>query len=135
MDFLDTNIILRYLTRDHPEKAERCYQLLQRAKRRETDLVTTESVIAEVVFVLASKSHYRQSRQDIHGLLLPIIRLPGLKVPHRATMLRALDLYAGTNLDFTDALSVAHMERLKVKTILSYDQDFDRISGVERQEP
>ena len=34
-----------------------------------------------------------------------------------------------------DALIAAHMERTGVKTIVSFDRDFDRIPGVVRREP
>lgn len=135
MDFLDTNIIIRYLTKDDPAKAERCYELFQRVKRKEIQLVTSESVLAEVVYVLSSRSTYNQPRENVRALLLPIISLPGLKIPHRRAFLRALDLYASTSLDFEDALSVAHMARLKLTTILSYDEDFDRVKDIQRREP
>ena len=36
MRFLDTNVILRYLTRDDEAKAEACYQLFQRVGRGKT---------------------------------------------------------------------------------------------------
>ncbi len=68
-------------------------------------------------------------------MLLPIVSLPGLQVPHRPSFLRALEVYAVTNLDFEDCLSLAHMERLKIKTILSYDRDFDRLKTIQRREP
>jgi len=135
MDFLDTNVILRYLTKDDPAKAQRCFELFQRVKRREIQLTTSEAVMAEVVYVLASRSHYNQPRENIRTLLLPIVSLPGLKTPHRRAFLRALDLYANTTLDLEDALSIAHMERMKLTTILSYDEDFDRVKGIQRREP
>lgn len=135
MDFLDTNIILRYLTKDDPRKAERCFDLFQSVKRKDLRLVTSESVMAEVVYVLSSKSLYNQSRQNVRALLLPIVSLPGLKIPHRRTFLRALDLYGATRLDFEDALSIAHMERQKIHTILSYDEDFDEVKDIQRREP
>lgn len=135
MDFLDANVFLRFLTKDDPVKAERCYDLFQRLKRKETQVVTSESVLAEVVYVLSSPSLYLQSREQVRALLLPIISLPGLKIPSRQTFLRALDLFAGTNLDFEDTLSLAHMERLHIKTIISYDRDFDRFNNISRREP
>ncbi|MBI5649185.1 MAG: PIN domain-containing protein [Chloroflexi bacterium] len=135
MDFLDTNIFLRYLTKDDPVKAQKCYELFQRIKRKEVRAVTSESVLAEVVYVLSSRAVYNQPRENVRALLLPIVSLPGLRVPHRRVFLRALDLYAGTSFDFEDALSVAHMERLKLTTILSYDADFDRIKTIQRREP
>ncbi len=135
MDFLDTNVILRYLTRDDPVKAERCYELFQRVERKEVRLTTSESVLAEVVYVLSSRSVYNQGREQVRNLLLPIVSLSGLLVPHRRSFLRALEFYAVTNMDFEDCLSLAHMERLKIKTIVSYDRDFDRINTIQRHEP
>lgn len=135
MEFLDTNIFLRYLTRDDPIKAQRCYELFQRIKRKEIRVTTSESVLAEVVYVLSSRTLYNQPRENIRALLLPIVSLPNLRVPHRRAFLRALELYAGTLLDFEDALSVAHIERMKLSTILSYDEDFDRIKNIQRREP
>ena len=135
MEFLDTNVILRYLTRDDPIKAERCFRLFQRVKNKEVQLSTSESVLAEVVYVLSSRSLYHQPRQNIRALMLTIITLPYLKIPNRRAILRALDLYASASMDFEDALSLAHMARLKFTTILSYDEDFDGIKGIQRREP
>jgi predicted nucleic acid-binding protein len=135
VEFLDANIFLRYLTRDDPAKAEWCYELFQRMKRKEIQVITSESVLAEVVYVLSSRSLYHQSREQVRALLLPIISLPGLRIANRRTFLRALDLFAGANLDFEDALSLAHMERMQIKTIISYDRDFDRFQNIDRREP
>lgn len=135
MDFLDTNVILRYLTRDDPVKAERCFELFQRVKRKEIKLTTSETVLAEVVYVLSSRSVYNQAREQVRNLLLPIVSLSGVLVLHRRSFLRALELFAVTNMDFEDCLSLAHMERLKIKTIVSYDRDFDRVNTIERREP
>ena len=38
-------------------------------------------------------------------------------------------------LDFEDALSAAYMEKQEITEILSYDTDFDRVSGIVRKEP
>ncbi len=135
MEFLDANVFLRYLTRDDPVKAERCYELFQRLKRKEIQLFTSESVLTEVVYVLSSRSLYHQSREQVRALLVPIISLPGLKIQYRRTFLRALDLFAGTNLDFEDTISLSHMERMRIKTIISYDRDFDRFRNIQRREP
>ena len=65
MKFLDTNVILRYLTGDDPEKAEACYQLFQRVNSGEETLITCEAIIAEVVYVLRSTSWLRpESRRN-----------------------------------------------------------------------
>lgn len=137
MRFLDTNVILRYLTRDDEAKAEACYELFQRVQRGEEDLSTCEAIVIEAVYVLSSpRLPYRLSHEEIRARLLPILTLRGLKLPQKRVYLRALDLYASSPfLDFEDAVAVAHMEQRGITEIVSYDQDFDRMSGLRRIEP
>jgi predicted nucleic acid-binding protein len=69
------------------------------------------------------------------GLLLPILRLRSFRLQDRRTVLRALDLYAATNLDFGDAYVAASMERLGSLNVYSYDADYDRVKEIKRIEP
>ena len=137
MKFVDTNIILRYLTRDDEDKAEACYRLFQRADHGEEELFTSEATIAEVVYVLSStRSPYRLNREDIRARLMPVLTIRGLRLPQKRTCIEALNIYASiSSLDFEDALAVAHMNRLGMTEIMSYDRDFDRIPGIQRLEP
>ncbi len=137
MQFVDTNVFIRFLTGDDPVKAQRCKELLERANRGEVALITSESVIAEIVFILSSKRLYKQSRCDIRARLYPIISIQGLKLAHRRMYLRALDIYEQNNLDFEDALTVAQMERQGLSQLYSYDEDFDKVEGgdITRLEP
>jgi predicted nucleic acid-binding protein len=134
--FLDTNIILRYLTRDDEAKAAACLELLQRVSSDEERVTSSETVFAEVVYVLASKKHYALPPDAIRARVGPILNLRGLRMPGKAALLRALDVYAAyPGLDIEDALSVAHMERQGVVGILSYDTGFDQIDVIQRYEP
>lgn len=137
MRFLDTNIIISYLTRDDEAKAEACYQLFQRVQLGEEELFTCEAVVSEVAYVLSSsRAPYRLSHADIKARLLPILTLRGVRLPQKRVYLRALDLYASAPfLDFEDALAVAHMEHRGLTEIVSYDRDFDRVTGLRRVEP
>ncbi len=136
MKFLDTNILLRYFTRDDERKAVACFALLQRVQQGQEEVTTSEVILTEVAYVLSSRSHYNLRPADISARLRPIVALRGLKLPHKRSFLRALDLFASHPfLDFEDALTVAHMERLGITEILSYDTDFDRIPTVKRLEP
>ena len=135
MQFVDANIFLRYLTRDHPEKAQACFELFQRAQRGEITLFTTETVIAEVVYVLSSPRLYHLPPGEIRKRLTPLLTLPGLRMPKRAVVLRALELYEAHRVDFEDALAVAHMEQMGIEEIISYDRDFDGFPQVTRVEP
>jgi predicted nucleic acid-binding protein len=137
MRFLDTNIILRYLTRDDEAKAEACSQLFQRVKLGEEELFTCEAIVTEVAYVLSSsRAPYRLSHEEVRARLLPILALRGVRLPQKRVYLRALDLYASSSfLDFEDALAVAHMEQRGVREIVSYDKDFDRVTALQRVEP
>ena len=137
MQFVDTNVFIRFLTGDDPVKAQRCKELFERANRGEVALTTSESIIAEIVFILSSKRLYNQSRSDIRARLYPIISIQGLKLAHRRMYLRALDIYEQNNLEFEDALTVAQMERQGLSQLYSYDEDFDKVEGgdITRLEP
>lgn len=133
--FLDTNILIRYLTRDDPDKAARAYTLLQEVEQDRRRVTTTEAVIAEVVYVLSSRALYNVPRSVIRQRLGDILALRGLRLPNKGVYRRALDLYATANLDFTDCLIVARMEHARLTEVFSFDHGFERIPGISRVEP
>ena len=135
MPFLDTNIFLRHLTADDPERAPACLVLFRAIEQRRLVVWTSDLVLAEIVFVLSSRHTYGLSRETIRDLLLPLIGLPGLKLPHKRIYRRVFDLYTSLPIDYIDAYHAALMEQRKEPELYSYDTDFDRIPGIARQEP
>ncbi len=140
MRFVDANIFLRALAEPQNEadrlKAQSCAALFQRLSTGEELGRTIEAIITEVAYVLRSRAHYHLAPAEIAARLRPILALRGLRLTNKQTYLRALDLWeAHPALDFEDVLSIAHMERLGLKEILSYDTDFDNVPGVDRIEP
>lgn len=136
MKFVDANVFVRYLTGDDPAKAAASREFFARVERGEEAACTSEAVIAEIVYVTSLRAHHALVRLDIVRRLQPLLSLTGIAIPHRPAILRALEVYAAhAQLDFEDALTVAHMERLNVKEVLSYDRDFDAVPGVTRIEP
>ncbi len=137
MRYLDANVLLRYLTRDDPAKAQACLDLLRRVEAGAEEVTTSEVILHEVLYVLtSSRTGYGLSHVDAAARLRPILALRGLKLSRKRDCLRALDHYTTyPNLDFGDALAVAQMERQGIGEIYSYDRDFDRVSGVRRVEP
>jgi predicted nucleic acid-binding protein len=109
---------------------------LRRIAAGAEQVTTCEAIIAETLYVLISPRQYGLSHQDASGRLRPIVALRGLQLPHKRSYLRALDLVATyRQLDFEDALLVAHMERTGEQELYSYDTDFDRLPTVTRREP
>jgi len=93
---------------------------------------TCESVFSECVYILSSKRLYHLPRADVAAILKVVLSFHGLKILHKKTYLRALNLYAASTMDFPDTLAVAHMERQKIKDIYSFDTDFDGVTGIRR---
>lgn len=136
MRLLDTNIIIRYLTNDDPVKAEACRRLIHAIHSGQEQVQTTESVIAEVVYILSSSKHYHLSHTDVVTNLAPIVQLRRLAIPRKRIIVRALALYRRyTHLDFEDCLNVATVERDTDPEIVSYDRGFDKVPEVRRREP
>jgi predicted nucleic acid-binding protein len=135
MPFIDTDVIIRLLTQDDPQKQAAAAALFERVEAGTLQVAAPVTVIADAVYVLSSPRLYDLPRATVRRLLVPLVRLPGFRVRHRRAVLRALDLYASMNIDFGDALIVASMERASSQVVYSYDADFDRIEGITRQEP
>lgn len=98
-DVVDANIFIRLIARDDPDKTSRCLALFKQAERGEAQLMTTEAVVAEVVYVLASPILYRLPRADVAARLGGAIVNKGLRLDHKEAVLRALALYGDTKLD------------------------------------
>ena len=133
--FLDTNILLRYLTGDDEQKASAAFNLLLKVERGEEVVVTSDLVIAETVFTLQSPRGYGLSRELIRARLEPIITLRGLRLPHKCLYNRVFELYCEHRISFVDAYNAAYMESRRITEIYSYDTDFDRVEGISRVEP
>jgi predicted nucleic acid-binding protein len=131
--FVDTNILLRYLTRDDEQKAQRALNLLVKVEQGEEKVVTSSLVFFETIFTL--QHSYKVSRQQIRELILPIIALRGLQLPSKNVYYQAFDFYITKNISFADAYNAAYMLSEGISNIYSWDKDFDRIEGIVRLEP
>lgn len=133
--FVDTDVLIRFLTQDDPEKQAAAAALLEKVQTGQLKVMAPDTVIADAVYVLTSPRLYHLPRSQVRDLLAPLVRLPGFLIQNKSAILRALDLYADTSLDFGDALVVASMERTGSVVVYSYDTHFDQIAGIARIEP
>ena len=133
--FVDTDVLVRFITGDDPTKHAAADALCLRVATDEIAIAAPESVIADTVYVLSSPRLYAMSRDRVRQALVPLLGLPSFRVRNRREVLRALDLYATTRLDFSDALLVAAMEQEGVGDLYAYDTHCDRIAGITRPEP
>lgn len=131
--FLDTNVLLRYLTRDDERKAAAAFSLLRRIEGGEERVVTTQAVIFETVFTL--QRFYKVSREQIRALMLPIVTLRGVQLPDKSLYERAFVLYVENRISLPDAWNAVFMHAHGLTEIYTWDTDFDAIAGITRIEP
>ncbi len=133
MRFIDTNLFLRYFTRDDEKKAEDVLKLLKRVERNEEKVITSPLVIFETVFTL--ETYYKIPREEIKNLLQTILNLRGLRLDFKGIFESALELYSERKISFADAFNACFMQQAGVKEIYSFDEDFDKIEGIKRVIP
>ncbi len=138
MIFLDANYFLRYLvqpvTPAQYEMAEVTRALFEAVERGDEEITTTEVVLHEVIYVLASKKHYAVPPPEIAAIIGLILQMPGFRLPRgdKRIYLRALDLFAThANLGFADAVVASRVERQGIP-LATFDKDFDNIPGITR---
>jgi predicted nucleic acid-binding protein len=132
--FVDTNIFIRYLTNDEPEKADRVERLLQRTIEGKAALITNLLVIAELVWTL--ESYYGLPASEVGEKLTLILNTPNLEVPERQRILKALALYVEKNIDFVDAYNSFFAKDHGITDVLTYNKKhFKRVEWLKRVEP
>lgn len=129
---IDANVIMRFLVGEPQAQFEAAKRFMQSVEAGEQTVLLEDVIVAEVAW--ATCSVYKRSREAIADALTDILDLPGVLNHDKATLRRALVLYGGRNFDFADALLAARA-LTRGNAVLSFDRDFDRVSGVMRREP
>lgn len=114
MTAIDTNIVVRFVTRDDPEQFARARALLA-----STVCYVPDTVVLETGWVL--ESIYGFSRDEVVRGLRAFLGLENVQVQDAERLQKALAWYV-EGMDFADALHLAHsdpLERLK-----TFDQRF-----------
>ena len=133
MRFIDTNVFIRFLTNDIPQKADACERIFKKAVEKKEIIFTTDMVIAEIVWVL--ESFYELEKEEIQPKVEKILNTPNLVCPNKDLILRALALYREKNIDYIDAYNALILKEKGVDELYSYDKDYDRIDWLTRLEP
>lgn len=127
--FVDPNILIRHLTGDPLEQAQRATEFLRRGQ----NLVVVDLVVAEVVYVL--ESVYEVDRERVAELVRAIVGFPAVVVTDEALLLRALEIYEQHRLHFAESYLAACAELSGVGVVASFDRGTDRVSTIRRVEP
>lgn len=127
--FVDTNILVRHFTGDPADLAARATRFLA----AERDLLVTDLIVAETVYVL--ESFYQAPRSQVAEAMRSLIAFDSVVVVDPALLRRAIEVYETDRLDFAEAYLVACAESTEIGRVVSFDQAIDRVDTVERVEP
>ncbi len=131
--FVDTNIFLRYLIKDDPSKYDRCREIFKKAVEGKVALATSSIVIAELIWTLSS--YYKVTKADVIEKISIIVGTENLYIHEKDTIVDSLVLYGRKNIDYIDAYNAVFMKYHGFSDIYSYDEDFDLIGDIKREEP
>jgi predicted nucleic acid-binding protein len=127
--FVDSNILVRHLTGDPPEQAQRATDFLRGGE----SLILVDLVVAEVVYVL--ESVYEVERERVAELVRAVVGFPAVVVPDEALLLRTLEIYEQYRTHFAESYLAACAEVSGVGVVASFDRDIDRVPTIRRLEP
>ena len=114
MRAIDTNVVVRYLTGDHPEQSGRAMEVIN-----EGQVFASTTVLLESEWVL--RSSYGFSRREVAGALRRFAGLPHVLVENPAPLAQALDR-AENGMDFADALHLG--AAAQCECMLTFDRQF-----------
>jgi predicted nucleic-acid-binding protein len=97
MRIVDANVVLRYVLDDHEALSAEARRIIE----SQTVSVPIE-VLCEVVFVLSGI--YKAGRMDIGAQLSGFFENTACEIPHREAVLKGLELFAESGLDFVDCV-------------------------------
>ena len=129
---LDANILLRFLTNDHPIHSSATKKLFEEAGGGRIQLLIPLIAIVESIFTL--QSFYEVDRADIGRELLKILTASGVSLTCPDWVLEAVEEYRSRNVSFGDACMAAEAKSRQT-TIASFDRDLDKFPDVKRHEP
>ena len=120
---LDTNILVRFLTKDHEEHYRKSVEVFIQIESGEIEALLLDFILAEVVYVL--KRIYKIEKSDISGTLKKLLMYEHLYMDNQLVAFEALNIYANRNIDFADAMLCAKKNLEGYRTI-SFDKDMKR---------
>jgi predicted nucleic acid-binding protein len=136
--FVDTNVVVRFLTGEPPEQAERARALFDAAAAGAFELFLPPVILVEAGFVLHRV--LRLERSKVATLLGSLGNTHGLVMEQPQVVQRMLELFETSAIPLADAyLAAFALVRggppagdLGLPVVVSFDRHFDAVAGLRR---
>jgi predicted nucleic-acid-binding protein len=121
----DTNVIIRYLTRDVESLYIRAKEFFDDVKEGRAKAVIIESVVAECIYVLTKI--YKVPKDKAAEGLIDILHYKGIANPDQKELIHALTLFSGRSIDIVDCILCVKAKGHGM-SLLSFDDDLNKMS-------
>lgn len=130
--FIDANIFLEIILRD--QNSESCKLYLKNIIEGEINAVTSDFIIYTCLLQI---QHKLKSISAMNNFLLFLNELQNISIlrPNINEIQDTLKISERYKLDFDDSLVVSCMVNNDIKTLISFDKDFDKVHLIKRKMP
>ena len=125
---VDTDTLIRYLTYDDEDKAEKVVFFFEHNK----NLELTDVTFAETYWTL--HSYYSFSKEHIIEKFRELFRLNYFRC-NQSILQKTCDILEKHNTSFIDAYIAAYAQTKNDGKVVSFDKGYDKVKGVTRIEP
>ena len=124
---LDTNVLVRFLVRDHEAQFERARRLIKREVGAQEKVLISLLVLLETEWVL--RSRYSLQKTQIMDAVSGLLDAAELELEDEPTIEEALYLWKDSAADFADCLIGAHHRRLGCRATATFDARAIKLPG------
>lgn len=121
---IDTNVLIRYLTRDDEPQFEIACKLIQGA---EQPVMLSLLALLEAEWVL--RSCYKFAKPDIAAVFTSLLETRETAFEDEQTLEEALHSWKNSHADFADCLIVAKSRRLGCASVATFDTKAGKLPG------
>ena len=124
---LDTNVLVRFLVRDHEAQFERARRLIKREVGAQEKVLISLMVLLETEWVL--RSRYGLRKHQIMDAISGLLDATELELEDEPTIEEALYLWKDSAAEFADCLIGAHHRRLGCRATATFDARAVKLPG------
>ena len=126
---LDTNVLVRLVTRDDEKQAQRAKSAFDKHADEDGGLFVADIVLVELCWTLATS--YKLARADIARTVRALLDNASIALESPAAVRDALGSFEQGGADFPDCMIVAKAREAGCSRTLSFDQCMGSLPGVE----
>ena len=124
---VDTNVLVRYLTRDDQPQYERARRLIDREVAKGEPVLVSLLVMLETEWVL--RSRYEMAKAEVITAFSALLDAADLKIEDEPSVETAVYVWKDSAADFADCLIEARNRRLGCRATATFDGRALKLAG------